>query len=74
MWYDQVIELRALFEKHAHGEGANAFLSKIESDLKIYKYPDPYIFPYYEGGTKWQRNTPPPAFVVDEHAFLDNHR
>ena len=58
---------------------AEAFLTHVEKDLKTYKHPDPYKFPFYEykdengivegTGTKYQRNTPPPAFMVDEHAF-----
>jgi NADH dehydrogenase (ubiquinone) 1 beta subcomplex subunit 9 len=71
VWYDQVPQIRALFEKHAHGDGAEAFLSKVEHDLRTYAHPDPYTFPYYEGGTKWQRNLPPPAFVADEHSAID---
>ena len=76
LWYEQVPQLRALFETQlGKGEAnAEAFLSTVEADLKRFKHPDPYTFPYYEGGTKYQRNTPPPAFAVDDHAFLDTHR
>ena len=73
-WYDQVPQYRALFEKYAHGATAEKFLSQIEADLKQFKHPDPYMFPYYYGGTKWERNLPPHAFVADEHAHLDTWR
>ena len=77
VWYDQVVQLRALFEKNlaAGSTTAEAFLQQVEHDLKTYKHPDPYKFPFYEykdengivvgTGTKFQRNTPPPQFVLD---------
>merc|ERR1711900_73487 len=70
VWYDQVVQLRALFEKNlaAGSTTAEAFLQQVEHDLKTYKHPDPYKFPFYEykdengivvgTGTKFQRNTP----------------
>jgi NADH dehydrogenase (ubiquinone) 1 beta subcomplex subunit 9 len=74
VWYEQIPAIRALFEQHAYGVNGEKFLSQVEADLKQYKHPDPYCFPYYEKGTKFERNLPPHAFVVDDHAFLEEHR
>merc|ERR1711916_40810 len=80
-WYDMIPEVRASFEKHLAAGGAEAerFLAAVEKDLRTFKHPDPYKFPFYEykdehgivegTGTKFQRNTPPPDFVTDDAAY-----
>lgn len=70
VWYKQVGVIRQKFEdlrnEPQDSPKVEEFLSGIESDLKNFVHPDPYKFPYYDGGTKYERNTPPPDFVADE--------
>lgn len=68
-WYEQIPAIRARFEALRHEPATSpkveAFLKAVETDLHAYRHPDPYMFPYYEGGTKFQRNSPPPQVVLD---------
>eukprot|EP01108_Squamamoeba_japonica_P000269 TRINITY_DN1046_c0_g1_i2.p1 TRINITY_DN1046_c0_g1~~TRINITY_DN1046_c0_g1_i2.p1 ORF type:complete len:118 (+),score=2.49 TRINITY_DN1046_c0_g1_i2:100-453(+) len=38
-----------------------ALVAKTERILHERRHPDPYVAPTAPGGTKWQRNVPPPA-------------
>eukprot|EP01094_Clydonella_sp_ATCC50884_P009545 TRINITY_DN1906_c0_g1_i1.p2 TRINITY_DN1906_c0_g1~~TRINITY_DN1906_c0_g1_i1.p2 ORF type:complete len:113 (-),score=30.57 TRINITY_DN1906_c0_g1_i1:288-596(-) len=44
-------------------------LKSAEAEFESRKHPDPYIFPTNPGGSKYQRNTPPP--FTDEKHFVE---
>jgi hypothetical protein len=43
-------------------------LEKGEHELWEWRHPEPYTFPTSVGGSKWQRNVPPPAHICDPKA------
>ena len=45
-----------------------ALIEKGEQKLWENRHPDPWIMPTSPGGSKWQRNVPPPPHICDPHA------
>jgi len=77
LWRPQALLIRAEFERNrdVHDPRAlAAILEKAEADLADRKHPDPYISPQFPGGTKWERNIPPPMGPLYDHeAEEHNH-
>lgn len=56
-------KIRAQFEANKHisnPEELEAVIRKTKEKLAEWKHPDPYIPPCRPGGTKYERNIPPP--------------
>ncbi|EPQ59163.1 hypothetical protein GLOTRDRAFT_70341 [Gloeophyllum trabeum ATCC 11539] len=69
-WRAEALEIRAEFERNrdVHDPRALAtILAKAEADLAAKQHPDPYIPPPFPGGTKWERNLPPPIAPIIDH-------
>ncbi|KYQ94202.1 hypothetical protein DLAC_04496 [Tieghemostelium lacteum] len=47
-------------------------MKDFERFVNYWEHPDPYIPCLLPGGSKYQRNTPPPAWVVDPRNHLVN--
>lgn len=59
----ETIRIRQQFEAERHITDVNELekvIAKTERKLKEWKHPDPYIPPCRPGGTKFERNIPPP--------------
>uniref|UniRef100_A0ABQ0L4L2 NADH dehydrogenase [ubiquinone] 1 beta subcomplex subunit 9 n=1 Tax=Mycena chlorophos TaxID=658473 RepID=A0ABQ0L4L2_MYCCL len=64
VWRAKAMEIRAEFEVNRHIEDPRLLkqvLEQAEAKLAEWKHPDPYIPPTAPGGTKWERNLPPPT-------------
>ncbi|KAF7332359.1 hypothetical protein MKEN_00117600 [Mycena kentingensis (nom. inval.)] len=63
IWRGKALQIRAEFEVNRNLKDPRE-LAKIfeqaEAKLAAAKHPDPYIAPTAPGGTKWERNLPPP--------------
>ncbi|KAJ6538472.1 hypothetical protein DFH09DRAFT_77359 [Mycena vulgaris] len=62
-WRAEAMQIRAEFEYNRNVTDPRALakiLEKAEAELAYWKHPDPYIAPTAPGGTKWERNLPPP--------------
>ncbi|TFK55616.1 hypothetical protein OE88DRAFT_1652009 [Heliocybe sulcata] len=75
-WRAQALDIRADFERNRHihdpRELATIF-AKAEEDLAAKQHPDPVIQPLFPGGTKWERNAPPPTGPIIDHEALEHH-
>ncbi|KAF8743333.1 Survival motor neuron (SMN) interacting protein 1, partial [Rhizoctonia solani] len=63
LWRNRAIEIRAEFERNRNVTDPRAIaqiLGEAEERLAAKSHPDPYIHAMYPGGTKWERNLPPP--------------
>ncbi|KAI0057542.1 NDUFB9, NADH-ubiquinone oxidoreductase [Artomyces pyxidatus] len=72
----RALTIRAQFEenRNVHDPRAlAAILEKAEADLARRKHPDPYIPGEFPGGTKWERNAPPPLGPIFDHLAHDSH-
>merc|ERR1711991_1184716 len=72
IWANQAVLLRNQFDEQKNivdKDRIELVLSKGEALLREYRHPDPYITPTSPGGTKWQRNTPPPIEFCKDEAF-----
>lgn len=61
LWFSEGERLRAEFEKNKTIENTaqiESTLNKGEAKLREYAHPDPYIVPYYPGGSLYARNPP----------------
>ncbi|KAF8312234.1 NDUFB9, NADH-ubiquinone oxidoreductase [Clavulina sp. PMI_390] len=70
VWRQQAIEIRAEFERNRNVTDPRAvgqLLAAAEARLAENLHPDPYIVPQYPGGTKYERNIPPPMTPVVDH-------
>ncbi|KAF8076686.1 NDUFB9, NADH-ubiquinone oxidoreductase [Lyophyllum atratum] len=70
LWRPQALEIRAEFERNRNVHDPRALatiLEKAEAELAERKHPDPYIPPNFPGGTKWERNIPPPMGPLYDH-------
>mmetsp|Transcript_2462 Transcript_2462/g.8788 ORF Transcript_2462/g.8788 Transcript_2462/m.8788 type:complete len:109 (-) Transcript_2462:694-1020(-) len=59
----QVDKLRDMFEKNRNVTDPNLIdelIEQGEKKLHAGRHPDPYVVPYYVGGTKYARNPPVP--------------
>ncbi|KAI0316205.1 NDUFB9, NADH-ubiquinone oxidoreductase [Amylostereum chailletii] len=66
----RALAIRARFDanRDVHDPRALAtLLEKAEADLATVKHPDPYIPSMMPGGTKWERNAPPPVGPIVDH-------
>ncbi|RPA84361.1 NADH dehydrogenase 1 beta subcomplex subunit 9, partial [Ascobolus immersus RN42] len=62
-WRVQAVNLRKLFEANRHVQDPRIIrelLVATEAQLEKFKHPDPYIPPEAPGGSKYERNIPPP--------------
>ncbi|CAO3572522.1 unnamed protein product [Mortierella alpina] len=60
----KAVELRIQFDANKnvrHPRQIAALVKETERQLKELRHPDPYIAPTAPGGTKFERNIPPPA-------------
>jgi len=77
VWRDRAIEIRQEFEKNRHVRDPRALaqiFAKAEAQLAETLHPDPYIPAMMPGGTKWERNLPPPTGPIFDHeAELEAH-
>ncbi|KAI0046650.1 NDUFB9, NADH-ubiquinone oxidoreductase [Auriscalpium vulgare] len=72
----RALAIRAQFEanRDVHDPRAlAAILEKAEADLAQRQHPDPYIPSLFPGGTKWERNAPPPLGPIFDHEAHDAH-
>ncbi|KAJ7068648.1 hypothetical protein C8F01DRAFT_1247144 [Mycena amicta] len=64
VWRGKALQIRAEFEVNRDLKDPR-LLAQIfrnaEEKLAAWKHPDPYIPPTAPGGTKWERNLPPPT-------------
>ncbi|KAK7470312.1 hypothetical protein VKT23_001743 [Stygiomarasmius scandens] len=76
VWRRRALQIRAEFEanRHVHDPRQLAvLLEKAEAELASRQHPDPVISPLYPGGTKWERNIPPPVGPLYDHLAADAH-
>ncbi|KAK4216406.1 complex 1 protein [Rhypophila sp. PSN 637] len=63
LWRGQALYIRSLFEKNRNitdPRQQKLLLKETEKLLEHWKHPDPYIHPTAPGGSKYERNLPPP--------------
>ncbi|VDB89898.1 unnamed protein product [Peniophora sp. CBMAI 1063] len=63
LWRPRALAIRAQFEQNRNVRDPRALakiLEKAEAELKAKKHLDPVIPSTAPGGTKWERNLPPP--------------
>ncbi|CAK0782715.1 hypothetical protein CVIRNUC_005910 [Coccomyxa viridis] len=71
IFFEEADQLRGEFEKHKDVSDVGQIgrlIQKGEAKLKEYQHPDPYIVPYYPGGSLYARN---PPFSKELHQQLD---
>ncbi|EOR04896.1 NADH dehydrogenase 1 beta subcomplex subunit 9 [Wallemia ichthyophaga EXF-994] len=69
LWRDYAIEIRAKFEANRNITNPRQLakvLEHFEERLANRKHPDPYIPVLMPGGSKVERNAPPPMFSTEE--------
>ena len=62
-WREQAVILRDKFDENKDLKDQfkiESILQKAEAEFKKYQHPQPYIHPKAPGGTKYERNVPPP--------------
>lgn len=65
LWIEECIKIQARFHGNKHRsltEGKH-LVEKGMAELMSKSHPEPYIPPYAPGGSKYQRNVPPPPEV-----------
>ncbi|EIN10497.1 hypothetical protein PUNSTDRAFT_132586 [Punctularia strigosozonata HHB-11173 SS5] len=70
LWRGRAIQIRAEFERNrdvSDPRALAAILEKAERDLAAKLHPDPVIPSLFPGGTKWERNAPPPTAAPIPH-------
>jgi len=70
VWRQRAIGIREEFEKNRNVKDPRALaeiFAKAESHLAETLHPDPYIPSKMPGGTKWERNLPPPMGPIFDH-------
>ncbi|KII95046.1 hypothetical protein PLICRDRAFT_128461 [Plicaturopsis crispa FD-325 SS-3] len=73
IWRGKAVLIRAEFERNrdVHDPRAlSAILARAEDDLANRRHPDPYIPAMMPGGTKWERNAPPPLGPIFDHTAV----
>ncbi|EJD01521.1 uncharacterized protein FOMMEDRAFT_21901 [Fomitiporia mediterranea MF3/22] len=76
LWRWKAMKIRAEFERNRNVHDPRALaaiLEKAEADLTDRKHPDPYISPGSPGGSKWERNIPPPIAPIYDHEADPHH-
>ncbi|KAJ7126372.1 hypothetical protein C8R43DRAFT_1028726 [Mycena crocata] len=64
VWRGKALEIRAQFEHNRNVTDPRQLaqiFEEAEARLAGWKHPDPYVAPTAPGGTKWERNLPPPT-------------
>ncbi|KAI0257950.1 NDUFB9, NADH-ubiquinone oxidoreductase [Gloeopeniophorella convolvens] len=70
LWRARAVAVRAEFERNrdvSDPRALAAIFEKAEADLAHKRHPDPYIPAMFPGGTKWERNLPPPLGPIFDH-------
>ncbi|KAJ7591587.1 NDUFB9, NADH-ubiquinone oxidoreductase [Mycena floridula] len=70
IWRQEALQIRAEFDRNRDVRDPRALaliLEKAEAQLAERNHPDPYIPPSFPGGTKWERNIPPPVGPLYDH-------
>ncbi|KIM91229.1 hypothetical protein PILCRDRAFT_811740 [Piloderma croceum F 1598] len=76
IWRAKAQEIRAEFERNRNVHDPRSLaiiLQKAEEELANKLHPDPYIEPTMPGGTKWERNIPPPMGPIFDHLAESHH-
>eukprot|EP01115_Flamella_aegyptia_P001841 TRINITY_DN130658_c0_g1_i1.p1 TRINITY_DN130658_c0_g1~~TRINITY_DN130658_c0_g1_i1.p1 ORF type:complete len:124 (-),score=26.13 TRINITY_DN130658_c0_g1_i1:26-397(-) len=71
LFLEEAWKVREQFRSHMNETDPKRIeylIQKAEAKLYELRHPDPYIRPESPGGSKWQRNTPPPLRLCDPHA------
>ncbi|KAF8524655.1 NDUFB9, NADH-ubiquinone oxidoreductase [Hysterangium stoloniferum] len=74
LWRPRALQIRAHFERNrdVHDPRALAkILEEAEAYLSATAHPDPYRAPAFPGGTKWERNIPPPTAPIFDHKEVE---
>ncbi|KAG8988530.1 hypothetical protein FRB90_001345 [Tulasnella sp. 427] len=75
-WRPRAIAIRAEFERNRNVKDPRALaeiFAKAEAQLADKLHPDPYIPAMMPGGTKWERNRPPPTSPIFDHEAEAHH-
>ncbi|KZP00170.1 hypothetical protein CALVIDRAFT_533821 [Calocera viscosa TUFC12733] len=73
IWRSQALEIRAKFERNRNIQDprrVEILMQEAEAHFQKNKHPDPQIWPKYFGGTRYERNLPPP---MDPPAPMGDH-
>lgn len=67
MWRQEALKLRDRFDaaKDVSMPRAVQLLEEGEEEFRINRHPEPYTLPTAPGGSKWERNIPPPAEALE---------
>ncbi|KZT24586.1 NDUFB9, NADH-ubiquinone oxidoreductase [Neolentinus lepideus HHB14362 ss-1] len=75
-WRAEALDIRAEFDRNRNVHDPRALasiLAKAETELASKRHPDPYIPAPFPGGTKWERNMPPPMRPIVDHEAHGHH-
>ncbi|KAG9046440.1 hypothetical protein FS837_004448 [Tulasnella sp. UAMH 9824] len=75
-WRPRALAIRAEFERNRNVKDPRALaeiFAKAEAQLADKLHPDPYIPAMMPGGTKWERNLPPPTGPIFDHEAEEHH-
>ncbi|KAL7273683.1 hypothetical protein RUND412_003455 [Rhizina undulata] len=70
LWRTQAVNIRDLFEANKNvtdPRQLRVLLQETEDILEKWKHPDPYVPPTAPGGSKYERNIPPPILDPPPH-------
>jgi NADH dehydrogenase (ubiquinone) 1 beta subcomplex subunit 9 len=73
LWRPMALAIRAEFDEKKKEESPNLirkYIQEAENELEEWRHPDPYNQPHFFGGSKWERNLPPPEEVKRQSPFL----
>eukprot|EP01087_Luapelamoeba_hula_P006007 TRINITY_DN1614_c0_g1_i1.p1 TRINITY_DN1614_c0_g1~~TRINITY_DN1614_c0_g1_i1.p1 ORF type:complete len:137 (-),score=16.88 TRINITY_DN1614_c0_g1_i1:79-450(-) len=68
LWYTRATEIRSRFRANMNLDDPRAISRAViaaENELAAWRHPDPYIPADSPGGSKYQRNTPVPPYLVE---------
>lgn len=74
LFNEVALETREAFRKNMNvrePQQLEKLISNAERRLEMYAHPDPYKAPVNPGGSKWQRNIPPPPETCGDSAFRE---
>eukprot|EP00002_Diphylleia_rotans_P034818 TRINITY_DN750_c0_g2_i1.p1 TRINITY_DN750_c0_g2~~TRINITY_DN750_c0_g2_i1.p1 ORF type:complete len:103 (+),score=20.83 TRINITY_DN750_c0_g2_i1:50-358(+) len=69
-WCERAAKISSVFHQRKTETNLaviETYVEEAENYLKDNLHPDPYIYPILPGGSKFQRNTPPPMPTGDDH-------
>ncbi|KAF8461126.1 hypothetical protein BDZ91DRAFT_737893 [Kalaharituber pfeilii] len=70
IWRQHAVQIRHLFELNRHVSDPRIIrdlLADTEAVLEKWKHPDHYLPPTAPGGSKYERNVPPPILTPPPH-------